>query len=413
MCREAVLGSGPAVVAMLPGAGTCPKTSGGWGQLIIPLFVRGTIFSLLIPHQKLVKLQAMDAPDFLTITEQVAVYLRGEIMRGRWSGTMPGMNHLAPELDVNAKTVEAALRLLEKEGVLVSQGVGRPRKIVLPEDHAPPALRVAVLFGERGDEAHYLFTGFQNKLKAAGHTVFGAPKNLTDIGTNMRRLARMIKETKADAWVVIAGSKEVLQYFVQRKIPAFALFGWQSQLKIAGIGPNHAPATITISRRLIDLGHRRIVWLDQQTSVTNPGPDGYLFSDELKAHGIPVSNYNMPGWEGGFEGFYRCLDSLFAHTHPTAILLFSATQYVATTQFLINRGLRVPQDVSLICFEKDPYFNRFQPSISHVAWSLSTMVNRIVRWANNISHGKEDIRQTRIDTEFIEGGTVGPAPGRR
>ena len=36
------------------------------------------------------------------------------------------------------------------------------------------------------------------------------------------------------------------------------------------------------------------------------------------------------------------------------------------------------------------------------------MVNRIGRWANNISHGKEDTRQTLIDAEFIEGGTVGP-----
>jgi hypothetical protein len=36
------------------------------------------------------------------------------------------------------------------------------------------------------------------------------------------------------------------------------------------------------------------------------------------------------------------------------------------------------------------------------------MVNRIVHWAKNIRHGKEDIRQTTIDAEFIEGGTVGP-----
>jgi hypothetical protein len=38
------------------------------------------------------------------------------------------------------------------------------------------------------------------------------------------------------------------------------------------------------------------------------------------------------------------------------------------------------------------------------------MVNRIVRWANNIRHGKEDTRQTTIKAEFIEGGTVGPTP---
>ena len=79
-------------------------------------------------------------------------------------------------------------------------------------------------------------------------------------------------------------------------------------------------------------------------------------------------------------------------------------------QFLLNRGLRVPQDLSLICMHQAPYFRRYQPAISHVRWNDQLIVNRIVRWAKNISHGKEDTRQTRIDAEFIEGGTVGPAP---
>lgn len=50
----------------------------------------------------------------------------------------------------------------------------------------------------------------------------------------------------------------------------------------------------------------------------------------------------------------------------------------AATQFLLNRGLRVPQDVSLICCNMAPYF----------------------------SHGKEDTRQTMIDAKFIEAGPV-------
>lgn len=36
------------------------------------------------------------------------------------------------------------------------------------------------------------------------------------------------------------------------------------------------------------------------------------------------------------------------------------------------------------------------------------MVNRIARWAKNISHGKEDTRQTMIYAKFMEAGTVGP-----
>ena len=352
----------------------------------------------------------MSSPSFPTITEQVSTYLREELLRGRWSGEMPGQKQLAKLLGVSGQTVELALGLLEKDGIIVGQGTGRRRKIVLPEGHAPPALRVAVLFYEKGDETHDMFIQLQIKLKAAGHTVVHAPKNLTDLGGNLRRLARMIKDTGADAWVVIAGSREVLQCFEQGQIPVFALYGGFDRMRIAGIAPNLVPAIVAATRRLIALGHQRIVILEITSTLSNPGPDGVAFLDELAAHGIEAGNYNMPGWEGGFDGLYRCLDSLFARTPPTAIFLYSAPEYFATLQFLAHRGLRVPQDVSLICCNMAPYFKRYQPTISHVRWNDQLMVNRIARWAKNIRHGKEDTRQTWIDAEFIEGGTVGVAP---
>ena len=348
---------------------------------------------------------------FLSHAEQLAEHLHSEILRGKWSGSMPGILRLKDELGVNRNTIEAALKLVEKKGALKNMGTGRRRKIVLPEDHAPPALRVAVLFYDKGDEAHDLFTRFQNKLKAAGHTVVHAPKNLTDLGGNTRRLARMVKETEADAWVVAGGSGEVLQWFEQGQIPVFALYGAFGRLRIAGITANKVPAIVAATRRLIALGHRRIVMLESRATLSTPGTDGVVFLDELAAHGIKTGNYNMPGWEGGFDGLYRCLESLFAKTSPTAMFLFSVAEYFATLQYLAHRGLRVPQDVSLICCDVAPYFNRYQPTISHVRWNDQLMVNRIVRWAKNISHGKEDTRQTRIDAEFIEAGTVGPVGG--
>ena len=349
----------------------------------------------------------MEPLNVLSAVEQVAAHLRREVLRGGLGGTMPGVNPLVAELGVNHKTVEAALRMLEHEGLLENRGRGLQRRIVLPEDHAPPALRVAVLFYEKGDEASGLFIRAQNKLVAAGHTVVHAPKNLTDLGGNTRRLARMIMDTKADAWVVIAGSKEEFQCFVDQQVPVFALFGFQDP-RIAGIVPNQVPSIVTATRRLIALGHRRIVILESTSTLSNPGPDGVAFLDELAAHGITTGDYNMPGWEGGFDGFYRCLKSLFSHTPPTAILLYSVSEYFATTQFLLNQGLRVPQDASLICCNIAPYFRRYQPAISHVRWNDQLIVNRIVRWAKNISLGKEDTRQTTIDSEFIEAGTVGP-----
>jgi DNA-binding transcriptional regulator YhcF (GntR family) len=71
----------------------------------------------------------MPHPTFLTITEQVAEHLRGELHRGRWTETIPGLQKLAEELEVNSKTIEYALNLLEAEGLLVGQGAGRKRRI--------------------------------------------------------------------------------------------------------------------------------------------------------------------------------------------------------------------------------------------------------------------------------------------
>ena len=77
-----------------------------------------------------------------------------------------------------------------------------------------------------------------------------------------------------DAWVIIAGSREVLEWFVEQQIPAFALFGRRDGLPIAGVGPdlegmavlddwflNACKETVALTDHLEDLfpGHTSIL----------------------------------------------------------------------------------------------------------------------------------------------------------
>ena len=85
------------------------------------------------------------------------------------------IHETAKELEIDRKTVETALRLLEKDGLLVGQGAGRRRKIVLPEQLATPALRVAILDYEPFEQTEEWGVAMQQQLMSLGHSAFFTP----------------------------------------------------------------------------------------------------------------------------------------------------------------------------------------------------------------------------------------------
>ena len=349
----------------------------------------------------------------LSSAEQVATHLRAELASGRLRGLMPGVLRLETELGINRKAIEAALRQLEREGLLIPQGAGKRRKIVSPEETTGTSpLRVAFLLNEALDRRLDYMIEIQHALAEAGHAVVYAPKVMVDLGMDLKRIAKMVEQTEADAWIVMAGSREILNWFTLQSKPAFAMFGRRGGLPMAAVGPDKRLPYKAATRALVSLGHRRIVLLVRpRRRLPEPGASEQSFLDELAAQGLPVSDYNLPGWEETIEGFQERLSSLFRLTPPTALIIDEGPLFAAAQQFLAQRRIRVPQDVSLICTDSDPTFEWCQPSISHFRWDSRPVVRRIVRWVANVSRGVTDIRQTLTPAEFISGGTIGPAAG--
>jgi DNA-binding LacI/PurR family transcriptional regulator/DNA-binding transcriptional regulator YhcF (GntR family) len=345
----------------------------------------------------------------LSAVDQVAGYLREELLRGQWSRHLPGVDRLAPELGVSRKTLEAALRQLEADGLLTRNGPRRKRSIELREDQVRPALRVSILLSDAADRQLSYLVDLQHELARVGHQASFAEVTMSDCGMAPGRIARMIERTPADAWVATAAPRELLRWFHEKSLPVCALFGRRRGLPIAGVGPNKPPAYGLATRKLIALGHRRIVLIARRMRrLPEPGSSERAFLTELAAHGIPRGSYHLPDWEESVDGFHAGLESLFRMTPPTALIIQEAALFAAAQQFLARRGLRVPEDVSLICTDADPTFAWYKPSVAHIRWDSRPVVRRIVRWAANIGSGKPDVRQVLTPAEFVPGGTIGP-----
>ncbi len=346
----------------------------------------------------------------LSAAEQLAEYIQQGILRGEWGDSMPGIRKLASTLGVSSNTVNAALELLQNKDLLIPQGQGRRTRVVIPGDGAKPTFRVAILPYERADVELDYVVEIQRRLKEAGHEVSIAGKSLVELGMKVERVARMVTGMEADAWLVLSAPQTILEWFVKHELPAFALFGRFRQLPMPGAGLNKIPAFRAAIRRLVELGHRRIVLLQPDH---NRKPTYALLVREslaeMEAHGIKTGPYNVPDWEQSPAGLRKCLDSLFALSAPTAIIFDRPNELIGAQIYLAHKNIFAPRDVSLIS-DDDPAYEWCSPSISCIRWQSHAWVRQVMSWVDCLVKGKDYRHKRLTKATFVEKESIGPAP---
>lgn len=351
----------------------------------------------------------------LTLAEQTAEHLRDGLRHGRWSGKLPGVLRLAQELGVSKLNVRTALRLLEMEGWLETNGPGRSRLIQNVNSAKPTTkqLRFGILLNQRlGDEnAKMQQTLLQIKqtIETAGHECVFSSESQSRLKGDVKRIAKLVESTPVDAWIVLAGPHELLHWFSQQPFPTYALGGGVHGLRMASAGTNIQEAQSKAVSHLIAMGHRRIVMIcPKYWRKPHPGKIVTILREQLEEVGTSVSDYHLPDWEETPEGLQALLHSLFRITPPTTLLVVEPAHAVAVQAFLASRNLQVGRDVSLVCMIDDPALAWQRPSIAHYQVNDEVHIRHILRWVNSIERGCPDLGQKFTEAEFILGETIAP-----
>jgi DNA-binding transcriptional regulator YhcF (GntR family) len=164
----------------------------------------------------------------------LADYFKEEIRAGRWTDRMPGENWLMKNLQVGRGTVRTALAQLEEEGALVSHGQGKQRRIEMSrKGDTTRKIPVKIFLYEKQARGDIDNTILLAELLEAGIDAGFEGKFLKDLGMDVERVARHVKRNPADAWVVSAASREVLEWFSGQATPAIAMYGRHKELPIA------------------------------------------------------------------------------------------------------------------------------------------------------------------------------------
>ena len=123
-----------------------------------------------------------------------------------------------------------------------------------------------------------------------------------------------------------------------------------------------------LTRHLISVGHRRIAMISGPvgTSTADDRVAGYSLA--LHKAGIPLDPRFVRRGEYRASSGRKLTDELFEEgLKPTAILAANGAIAMGVVDSLRDRGMHVPQDIALVCFDETPDMTQFFPFLTTIA----------------------------------------------
>lgn len=185
-------------------------------------------------------------------------------------------------------------------------------------------------------------------------------------------------------------------------------------MDVPTIGATNWSGGLSATEHLLGLGHRRIGFIagPRQLLCSRARLDGYRAG--LDAAGVELRpEYVRPGnfyHEAGFEGGAALLD---LPEPPTAIFASSDQMALGVYEAVRLRGLRVPDDISVLGFDDLPEARWSSPPLTTVRQPLAEMGLLAARTVLRLARG-EELESPRIElaTELVIRDSTAPVADR-
>jgi DNA-binding LacI/PurR family transcriptional regulator len=153
---------------------------------------------------------------------------------------------------------------------------------------------------------------------------------------------------------------------------------------------------------LIQLGHRRIAYIGDRLGY---GSDSERFSGyraALDEAGIPFQPKLVVHGDGKAEGGGPAIDTLLAGTDlPTAVFCYNDMTAIGALKRIRARGLRVPDDISLVGFDDLPLALYMEPPLTTVRQPKHEMGRLAMKALLKMLAGLEAEQNVMVSGELI------------
>jgi LacI family transcriptional regulator len=199
-----------------------------------------------------------------------------------------------------------------------------------------------------------------------------------------------------------------------RRYPVVLLGGTFPGGKVASVACDNEGGARQAVRHLLELGHRRFVFLSGPLNSSSARDRARGAIAELAAHGIRLDDSHLPVSRDAIlldeetRAFVqRCLRDA---DRPTAIVAGGFYLALGAMQAVRDAGLSIPRDVSIVGFDDPASAPLLDPPLTTVRQPLEEMALRAYQSVRQaIAAGSAEPASCKLPTELVARESTGPA----
>ena len=147
----------------------------------------------------------------------------------------------------------------------------------------------------------------------------------------------------------------------------------------SAISINNFEASRAMTRHLLELGHRRIAFINGHPNQTATGQRFHGYVEAMTEAGLSVDADQVAQGYFTYRSGLDAAEKLLSGAKPTAIFASNDDMAAATMAVAHRQGLDVPGDLSVVGFDDTPLATTVWPELTTVRQPIAEMAREAVR----------------------------------
>lgn len=344
--------------------------------------------------------------------------LREHVVSGEWNERLPGARLVARKLGLSPQTVAAALCKLVEEGLIEKCGERRAFRVVKVRSKASsggstisPSLLILMPteFEQLEGVSRIVLEKLREAMVERGWKVDHQVVDFLHAKRMQRSWDQKIRVDEATSVVALYGRPSLAEWSLRREVRMCFLGGGVDGLPMPIVAVRASEIARVALEHLVALGHWRIVLplCDRVEGFKKSMGDAMRVVIEGAGRTYMKTYHNPESAYAGPDVTWRIMESAFASNPPTALVLLDWKELVTAQCFLQRRGLRIPEDVSVVLLNDQNDAEWFFPELTRFRFPVRRIVNAMIRW---LEGGK--LKRENIPADFLTGKTMVPPPAK-